>query len=261
MSSRSRSSASRTRSRRSARRARRTTCRSCCGRPTASCSASTATPPDERPRGARSRPPCLTRPTTRRCRSCSCRPSTIPTAMSRDRARSVPRRGAGCDYRCPNTWSREVARTSELASAEGRAKALFDARPLVKALPVGALRMQIVRALAGLTGAAVEEILESFQIKTRMSPDERDPPRRAQAAAGVGPARARRADQVSDTSHSLSASDLETLEEGAGDSRDLIMEIVKAAKAAGHDVDFLACRMRCASRPTATSTKADAGGC
>ena len=59
----------------------------------------------------------------------------------------------------------EIGRVNDLKTAEGRAKALFDARPLVKALPTGALRMQIVRALAGRTGAAVEEILESFQIK------------------------------------------------------------------------------------------------
>ena len=136
---------------------------------------------------------------------------------------------------------RDVARAGELATAEGRAKALFDARPLVKALPAGALRMQIVRSLAGLTGAAVDEILESFQIKTttvarRSRPRrvERQPPQglaqRALVALIKYPVHA----------HSLTASDLATLEDGAGDARDLIVEIVEAAKAAGHDVDFLA---------------------
>ena len=38
----------------------------------------------------------------------------------------------------------------------------------------------------------------------------------------------------------LSASDLDTLEEGAGEARDLIVEVVAAAKAQGHDVDFIA---------------------
>ena len=59
---------------------------------------------------------------------------------------------------------RETARANDLQKAEGRAKALFDARPLVKALPAGALRMQLVRALGNITGAGVDEILESFQI-------------------------------------------------------------------------------------------------
>ena len=44
---------------------------------------------------------------------------------------------------------RELGRTNDLKTAEGRAKALFDARPLVKALPAGALRMQIVRGRGG----------------------------------------------------------------------------------------------------------------
>ena len=136
---------------------------------------------------------------------------------------------------------REVARTNDLRTAEGRAKALFDARPLVKALPAGALRMQLVRALSTSTGAAVEEILDSFQIaqvaatrRARPRRIERKPPQglaqRALTALIMYPVHA----------HGLTASDLETLEEAAGESRDLIAETIGAAKAAGHAVDFIA---------------------
>ncbi len=136
---------------------------------------------------------------------------------------------------------RELARVNDLRNAEGRAKALFDARPLVKALPAGALRMQLVRALATKTGASTEEILDSFQIaqtsaQRRLRPRriERKPPQglaeRALTALIMYPALA----------HGLTASDLATLDEAAGDARDLITETVEAAKAQGHEVDFIA---------------------
>ncbi len=135
---------------------------------------------------------------------------------------------------------REVGRTNDLRTAEGRAKALFDARPLVKALPVGALRMQMVRSLSGLTGASVEEIAESFQIATALS-SQRARPRRVERQAPQGlPQRALTALIMYPVhAHALTASDLATLEEAAGDARDLIVEVVEAAKAQGRDVDFL----------------------
>jgi DNA primase len=134
---------------------------------------------------------------------------------------------------------REVAPGERLRTAEGRAKALFDAKPLVKALPSGALRMQLVRALATRTGAAVEEILESFQIKAarpvtkalRRTP--RQPPvglaHRALTILLMYPTHA----------ETLGAADLTALEEGAGDSRELVAELVATAKAQGHAVDFV----------------------
>jgi DNA primase len=136
---------------------------------------------------------------------------------------------------------REVARINDLRTAEGRAKALFDARPLVKALPAGALRMQIVRALATATGAAVEEILDSFQIKATTT-TQRARPRRIERQPPQGLAQRALMALIMYPMHAqaLTASDLVTLEEAAGDARDLIVETIDAAKAQGHDVDFLA---------------------
>ena len=136
---------------------------------------------------------------------------------------------------------REIARTNDLRTAEGRAKALFDARPLVKALPTGALRMQIVRALATTTQSTVEEILDSFQIaqvaasrRARPRRIDRKPPQglaqRALTALIMYPVHA----------HGLTASDIATLEDAADDARDLITETIEAAKAQGPDVDFIA---------------------
>ncbi len=135
----------------------------------------------------------------------------------------------------------ELARDNNLGNAEGRAKALFDARPLVKALPAGALRMQIIRSLAQATGAAVEEILDTFQLvdaprsrRAHMQRIERKAPQglvqRALSALIMYPAHAL----------ALSSSDIETLEQAAGESRDLIVETIAAAKAGGPTVDFIA---------------------
>ena len=54
--------------------------------------------------------------------------------------------------------TREITGANDLKTAEGRAKAQFDAKPLLQALPAGGLRLQIVRELARLTGTTVEEL-------------------------------------------------------------------------------------------------------
>ncbi len=135
---------------------------------------------------------------------------------------------------------REVARPDDLRTAEGRAKALFDARPLVKALPAGALRMQIVRALSSTTGAAVEEIMDSFQIRAPTSRRQRPRKIERRAPQGLAQRALRALIMYPIHAHGLSASDLKTLEEAAGESRDLVVETVEAAKQQGHDVDFVA---------------------
>ncbi len=136
---------------------------------------------------------------------------------------------------------REVARSNDLRTAEGRAKALFDARPLVKALPIGALRMQLVRALAATTGAAVEEILESFQI-AQATPTRQARPRRIERKPPQGLVQRVLVALIMDPvhAHALTASDLATLDEAAGEARDLIVETIAVAKAQGREVDFIA---------------------
>lgn len=136
---------------------------------------------------------------------------------------------------------REVARDNDLKTAEGRAKALFDARPLVKALPAGALRMQIVRALAATTGATVEEVAEACQIPAAPAV-RRAKPRRVERQRPQGLAERALIALIKYPVHvqALTASELATLEEGAGDARDLIAEVVGAARDAGHAVDFVA---------------------
>lgn len=71
---------------------------------------------------------------------------------------------------------REVSSGHDLATAEGRAHALFSAKPLLQALPAGALRLQIVREMARVLQVSVDEIVEIAQLP-RPSVQRRAPPR------------------------------------------------------------------------------------
>ena len=58
----------------------------------------------------------------------------------------------------------EVSAGNDLSTAEGRARAQFDAKPLLQAMPVSGLRLQLLRQLAQLTESTVEEIESLFEL-------------------------------------------------------------------------------------------------
>ena len=58
----------------------------------------------------------------------------------------------------------EVSQGNDLSTAEGRARAQYDAKPLIQAMPVSALRLQLLRQLAQLTESTVEEIESLFEL-------------------------------------------------------------------------------------------------
>ncbi|HJV86664.1 MAG TPA: DNA primase [Noviherbaspirillum sp.] len=77
----------------------------------------------------------------------------------------------------------EVTQDVDLSSPEGRARAQFDAKPLLQAMPPSALRLQIVRRLAQLTQTTPAEIEALFELaqpvaRTRVAPPraKRTPP-------------------------------------------------------------------------------------
>ena len=57
-----------------------------------------------------------------------------------------------------------------MATAEGRARAQYDAKPLLQALPAGALRMQIVRELARVTQVEPEELTVFAGLQATQAP-------------------------------------------------------------------------------------------
>ena len=72
---------------------------------------------------------------------------------------------------------REVTTEHDLTTPEGRARAQFDAKPMLQAMTPTALRLQIVRGLASLTESTPAEIEALFELSKPVSVARRAPPR------------------------------------------------------------------------------------
>ena len=59
----------------------------------------------------------------------------------------------------------EVSAGNDLQTAEGRARVLFDAKPLLQIMPASALRLQLIRQLAQTAESTVEEIVSLFEMQ------------------------------------------------------------------------------------------------
>ena len=59
-----------------------------------------------------------------------------------------------------------VTEEQDLLTAEGRARAQFDAKPLLQAMPASALRLQVLRQLAQITDSTVPELETLFDLST-----------------------------------------------------------------------------------------------
>ncbi len=68
----------------------------------------------------------------------------------------------------------EITDGKDLETAEGRARAQFDAKPLIQAMPVSGLRLQLLRQLAQVTDSTAQE-LESLFALGRSTPAGRAP--------------------------------------------------------------------------------------
>ena len=78
-----------------------------------------------------------------------------------------------------------VTDENDLSTSEGRAKAQFDAKPLLQTMPASALRLQIVRALAQATQTTPTEIETLFELVNPVG-RARMPPPRGKRTAPVG---------------------------------------------------------------------------
>jgi DNA primase len=72
---------------------------------------------------------------------------------------------------------REVTGEHDLTTPEGRARAQFDAKPLLQSMTPTSLRLQIVRGLASLTEATPAEIESLFELSKPVSVARKAPPR------------------------------------------------------------------------------------
>jgi DNA primase len=72
---------------------------------------------------------------------------------------------------------KEVTQDNDLGTSEGRARAQFDAKPLLQAMPPSALRLQLVRGLAQLTQTTPAEIEALFELVQPVARARQAPPR------------------------------------------------------------------------------------
>ncbi len=77
---------------------------------------------------------------------------------------------------------KEAVGDNDLHTPEGRARAQFDAKPMLQALPASALRLQIVRGLAQVTGSTPAEIEGLFELAQPVAQGRKAPPRARRAA-------------------------------------------------------------------------------
>jgi DNA primase len=71
---------------------------------------------------------------------------------------------------------REVTAEQDLSTPEGRARAQFDAKPLLQAMPPSSLRLQIVRGLAQVTQTTPAEIEALFELAQPIARARQAPP-------------------------------------------------------------------------------------
>lgn len=71
----------------------------------------------------------------------------------------------------------EIAVGNDLNTAEGRARAQFDAKPLLQAMPPSSLRLQIARSLGQLTHTTPAEIETLFELTKPIARSRAAPPR------------------------------------------------------------------------------------
>ena len=71
---------------------------------------------------------------------------------------------------------REVTAEQDLNTPEGRARAQFDAKPLLQAMPPSSLRLQIVRSLAQATQSTPAEIETLFELAQPIARARKAPP-------------------------------------------------------------------------------------
>jgi DNA primase len=83
---------------------------------------------------------------------------------------------------------KEVVGDNDMTTPEGRARAQFDAKPMLQALPPSSLRLQIVRSLAQVTQTSPAEIEALFELSNPVvqTAARRAPPPRSKRMAPVG---------------------------------------------------------------------------
>lgn len=134
---------------------------------------------------------------------------------------------------------KEVAQDVDLATPEGRARAQFEAKPLLQAMPPSALRLQIVRGLAQMTQTTPAEIEALFQLAQPVARARVAPPR-AKRTAPVGLERQMMRLLVAhpELAEMLGEVELSAVAQLAPDNAAMFMQLLEACRALGTQASF-----------------------
>lgn len=136
---------------------------------------------------------------------------------------------------------KEVLQDNDLGTSEGRARAQFDAKPLLQAMPPSALRLQIVRSLANATQTSPAEIETLFELQQPVARAKRAPPK-AKRTAPMG--LERQVIRILVTHPSLAAkldqSALDAIARLAPDNAAMLTQLIDACIAIGPQANFAA---------------------
>jgi len=136
---------------------------------------------------------------------------------------------------------REVTVEHDLDTPEGRARAQFDAKPLLQAMTPSALRLQIVHGLANMTASTPAEIESLFELSKPVSVARKAPPRQGRPEP-VGLELQIMRMLVAHPALSLHVDDaaLQAFDDFGGDAAERLRWLVEIAQALGANGTFAA---------------------
>jgi DNA primase len=136
---------------------------------------------------------------------------------------------------------RESVQDNDLKTSEGRAKAQFDAKPLLQAMPPSALRLQIVRALAQATQTTAAEIEALFELSQPVARTKIAPPKAKRTPPmGLERQMIRLLVTHPGLAEMMNHEAMQAAEQLAPDNADMLKQLVDACAALGQHAKFAA---------------------
>lgn len=135
----------------------------------------------------------------------------------------------------------EVTAGEDLGNPEGRARAQFNAKPLLQSMTPSALRLQIVRGLAQLTQTTPAEIETLFELSQPVAQTRKAPPRtRRTPPMGLERQMMRILVAYPAFAADLDGSVMEGVAQVAPDNAAMLTQLIDACKALGPQANFAA---------------------
>ncbi|WP_211464162.1 DNA primase [Collimonas silvisoli] len=133
----------------------------------------------------------------------------------------------------------EVTSEADLSTSEGRARAQYDAKPLLQLMPPSSLRLQIVRGLAQLTQSTPNEIESLFELANPIASARRAPPRsNRQAPVGLERQIIRLLVAHPAFASELDDAALDAVAHFAPDRAEMLARLIGASQAMGEQANF-----------------------